>query len=111
MMASETSHFMPNEKLEAIAKKAASNLEAYIYENESKIIQAWNDAEDEARDNETKARFRMGFAIILNLDKKEMETALTFGVKFKASSTCTIPDPSQTELPWPNKTEKTKEKV
>lgn len=45
--------------------------------------------------------FKLGFAISLNLDKEEMETALTWGVRHKASSTSTIPGTKdgQTKMP------------
>jgi hypothetical protein len=88
-----------NQKLEAISDKAAADLQAYIKEHEDKILEAWNNAEQEAQDNEATPKFKLGFGISLDLDKDTMETALTWGIKFKASRTTQIPDTNQVALP------------
>lgn len=90
-----------NKKLHAIAAKAADNLQAYVAEHEDKILEAWNAAEQEAQDNESKPKFKLGFSIVLDLENDAMETALSWSVRFKASSVVPIPDmdADQSKLP------------
>jgi hypothetical protein len=90
---------MKNEKLAGIIAKAGDDLKAYAEEHEDKILEAWYAAEEEAADNETKPKFKLGFGIVLDLDKNTMETVLTWAVRHKASSTCQIPDTNQPGLP------------
>lgn len=85
-------------KLSAIADKAAENLKAQILESDAKIMEAWAAASEEAVLNEVEAKFRMGFAINLNLDRNSMTTDLTFGTRHKLTANCSIPDPNQAEL-------------
>lgn len=87
-----------NEKLKLIADKAAADLIALIKDGEDKIREAWTQCEEEALANEQKPKFKMALAITLDLDKDQMETALSFGIKHKLSVTCEIPDPSQPDL-------------
>lgn len=87
-----------NAKLKAIAEKAAENLQAYVKEYEDKILEAWNSVEAESQEQDTKPKFKLGFAITLDLEKDQMETALSWNVKYKASSTNEIPDPDQAKL-------------
>lgn len=87
-----------NPKLKAIAEKAAADLLALIKDGEDKILEAWNQCEEEAQANETKPKFKLGLSITLDLDKDAMETALSFGIKHKLTMDCTIPDPSQPDL-------------
>lgn len=88
-----------NAKLASIANEAAENLKDLVRNHEEKILEAWNAAEQEAQDNETKPKFRMSLAITLDLDRDNMETALSFGIRYKASRDQTIPDPEQIKLP------------
>lgn len=88
-----------NLKLAAIGAKAAEDLKAYMKEHEEKILEAQYNATQEAQDNEEKLKFKLGFSITLDLEKDTMETALTWGCRFKASSTANIPDPDQADLP------------
>lgn len=87
-----------NAKLNAIAEKAAADLLALIQEDERKILDAWNECEEEAQNNETKPKFKLGLSITLDLDKDGMETTLSFGIKHKRTMQCAIPDPNQPEL-------------
>jgi len=87
-----------NPKLRAITERAQSDLAAFILEAEEKLLEAWNKAEEEAQDNETKPVFRMTFGIKLDLDADNMETALSFGVRHKLSKDGQIPDPAQQKL-------------
>lgn len=91
-----------NAKLLAIANEAAENLKDLVRNHEEKILEAWNAAEQEAQDNETKPKFRLALAITLDLDADTMETALSFGIRYKASRDQQIPDPAQTNLPLDN---------
>jgi hypothetical protein len=84
-----------NPKLESIAKRAASDLLSFIVDGEQSILDAWNACEQEALDNEGKPKFKLSFAINLDLDEDKMETALTWGVKHKLSKDTSIPDPNQ----------------
>ncbi len=87
-----------NPKLKAISESAAEDLKAFIAEGEKNILEAWSEAESNAADEETKAKLKLGFAITLDLDKDHMETALTFGIKYKLSKDAEIPDPNQLPL-------------
>lgn len=87
-----------NEKLNAIALKASEDLVALIRDAETKLLEAWNAAEEDAQANDTAPRFKIGFAITLDLDKDQMETVLSFGIKHKHSHLQSIPDPGQPEL-------------
>jgi len=87
-----------NVKLEAITAKAVEDLRQLIGEAEEKLLEAWASAELEAQEQEQKPVFRIGFAIVLDLDKDKMETALTFGVRHKLSIDREIPDPDQLVL-------------
>jgi len=88
-----------NPKLKAIAESAAADLVDLVAEKETEILEAWNAAEEEAQLQETKPKFRLGLAITLDLDQDKMETALTFGIRIKASTFKEIPDPDQKDLP------------
>jgi hypothetical protein len=92
-----------NPKLKAISDEAAENLKAYCKEHEEKILEAWHSVEQEANENEESPKFKLGFAITLDLDKNTMENALTWSVRYKASGSMEIPDPNQPDLlPKPN---------
>lgn len=87
-----------NPKLQAISDRAQSDLAAFIAEAEDKLLEAWNAAEIEAQDNETKPVFRIAFSVKLDIDSDNMETALSFGVRHKLSKDGAIPHPTQTKL-------------
>lgn len=87
-----------NEKLKAIANKAATDLIALVTDGEKKILEAWDQVAEEAIANESSPKFKMGIAITLDLEKDAMETCLSFGVKHKLTANCTIPDPNQPEF-------------
>jgi len=90
-----------NSKLSAISHQAAENFIRLVEdeETEKRILEAWSAAVVEAQENETKPKFRLALAVTLDLDADSMETALTFGVRYKTSCNDKIPDPSQPELP------------
>lgn len=88
-----------NAKLNAIAASAADDLKAFVIEAEDKILEAWAAAEEEAQAEETTPKLRLGFSITLNLDRGNMETKLSFGVKHTLSAASEIPDPNQASLP------------
>lgn len=88
-----------NSKLAAIGEQAALDLQAFIKEGEKKILEAWAEAEQQAELEETHPKLKLGFAITLDLDKDHMETALSFGVKYKLSKDYEIPDQDQVKLP------------
>ena len=88
-----------NEKLNAIAAKAADDLLDLVAESETKILEAWDAATDDAQENETSPKFKLGLCITLDLDADKMETALTFSIRRKLTVECSIPDPNQTKLP------------
>jgi hypothetical protein len=90
-----------NAKLEAISNEAANNLLALVKENESKLLEAWDACESEAQANETAPKFKLGLSITLDLDGDKMTTDLTWGVRYKATAECTIPDPDQSKLALP----------
>ncbi len=87
-----------NQKLNAIAVVAAADLQAFVKEAEDKITEAWNACVEEAQGQETKPKLKLSFGITLDLDADKMETALTFGVKYKLSADKQIPDPDQMKL-------------
>lgn len=88
-----------NAKLRAIAQRAADNLMQSVAEGEERILEAWHAAEEEAQDNETAPKFKLGYGIALNLEADAMETKLSFGVKHCLNMVDQIPDPNQLELP------------
>ena len=92
---------MKNAKLLAISNEAAANLQALVRENEDKLLEAWSSCEDEAQANETKPKFKLGLSITLDLDADKMTTDLSWGVRYKATAECTIPDPDQKKLALP----------
>ncbi len=87
-----------NVKLAAIATNAAADLQSFVKEAETDILDAWAAAEAEAADNETKPKLRLGFTVTLDLDADSMETKLSFGVRHVLSRDQAIPDPAQTKL-------------
>lgn len=87
-----------NNKLEAIADEAADNLKALVRENEDKLLEAWASCEAEAQANEEKPKFKLGLSITLDLGADKMTTDLSWGVRYKASAECSIPDPAQMKL-------------
>lgn len=91
-----------NAKLRAIAQRAAENLMQSVAEGEERILEAWHAAEEEAQDNETAPKFKLGFGIALNLEADAMETKLSFGVKHILNMVDQIPDPNQLEMPTEN---------
>lgn len=88
-----------NSKLEAIAEQAATNLRSLIIEGEFDILSAWDAALTEAQAQDEKPKFRLAFAIVLDLDKNQADYDLTWGVRRRLSITAPIPDPQQTTLP------------
>jgi len=93
-----------NQKLSAISTSACSDLSAFISEKESEILEAWNQAEQEAQDQETKPKFKLAFSVTLDLDADRMETALSWSVRHKVTLDRQIPDPSQSDLPLEDET-------
>ena len=93
-----------NPKLSAISTSACSDLSAFIAEKESEILAAWNQAEQEAQDQETKPRFKLAFSVTLDLDADRMETALSWSVRHKVSCDKPIPDANQSDLPLEDET-------
>lgn len=88
-----------NPKLYAIAKEAAENLQDLVKNHEEKILEAWHACEAEAQDQESAPKFKLALSITLDLERDQMETALSFGIRYKASRDQQIPDPAQTDLP------------
>lgn len=87
-----------NAKLAAICQAFVFDVPALIAESEEDILKAWNAAEEEAQDQETACKFKMGFGITLDLDKNHMETKITFGVRHTKTVDREIPDPNQPRL-------------
>lgn len=87
-----------NPKLKAIADKAASDLIQLITDGEEKILDAWNNCEEEAQAQESTPKFKLGIALVLDLDKDTMQTSLSFGVKHTLTIAGGIPDPAQIEI-------------
>ena len=87
-----------NAKLAAIIASATEDLPALVAESEARILEAWDQAAEEAVENETKPKFRLGYSITLDLDANKMETRLSFGVRHSVSVDRDIPDPNQPEL-------------
>lgn len=88
-----------NSKLLAISNESAQNLCALVKENEEKLLEAWSSCESEAQANENKPKFKLALSITLDLDADKMTTELSWGVRYKATAECTIPDPDQGKLP------------
>jgi len=88
-----------NEKLNAIANKAAQDFLALVKESEDNILEAWNAAEADAQENETTPKFALGFSVTLDLNANQMDSKLAFGIKRKLTITGEIPDPNQETLP------------
>ena len=87
-----------NSKLAAISQAFVFDVPALIAESEDEILEAWSAAEQDASENETACKFKMGFGITLDLEKNKMETKLTFGVRHTKTFDREIPDPNQTRL-------------
>jgi hypothetical protein len=87
-----------NLKLKAIADEAAENLQDLVEENEVKLLEAWDSCEAEAQANEAPMKFKLGLSITLDLDADKMTTDLSWGVRYKVSAECSIPDPVQMKL-------------
>mgnify|MGYP000025145171 CR=1 FL=1 len=93
---------MKNQKLNAIANKAAADFLQLVKDSEDNLLDAWAAAESDASDNDTTAKFRFGISVTLDLGGNTMDTALSFGVKRKASIVGEIPDPNQIPLALPS---------
>lgn len=91
---------MKNAKLLAIFNEAARNLCALVKENEEKLPEAWDSCAEEAQANETAPKFKLALSITLDLDGDKMTTDLSWGVRYKATAECAIPDPDQGKLPF-----------
>jgi hypothetical protein len=92
---------MKNTKLNAISNEAAQNLCALVKENEAKLLEAWSSCEEEAQANDTAPKFKLALSITLDLDGDKMTTDLSWGVRYKATAECAIPDPDQRKLALP----------
>ena len=88
-----------NPKLKAIAEKWAEDMQAFVRDDEPKILEAWNAAEADAQENGDKPKFRLALTVTLDLEADKMETALSYGIRRKTSAVCQIPDPNQQPLP------------
>lgn len=93
-----------NAKLKSIAEQAAEDLQDFVREKDKDIMEAWRAAETEAKDQETKPMFKLGFAITLNLQDDKMETALSWSVKHKVSCDHEMPSADQPFLPGTERT-------
>jgi len=87
-----------NEKLQAILRMSGENLVKLGTDAEDKILAAWNQAEQDAQENDTKPKFRLGFTVTLDIDADRMESSLSFSTRCKYSVGEVIPDPNQTAL-------------
>ena len=88
-----------NDKLQAIAAKAAEDLLGLIADGDEKIRAAWSEAECQAALEETKPKFSLAFKITLDLDKNTMDSDLSWSTKHHLGVTSKLPDPTQPELP------------
>lgn len=88
-----------NPKLRAISTAFSYDIPQLISEAEEEILDSWNQCEQEAQDQETAPKFKLGFGVTLDLDKDTMETKLTFGTKHTKTISRAIPDPNQPSLP------------
>ena len=88
-----------NEKLQAIAARAAEDLVSLIRDGDEKIRAAWSEAEQQAALEESKPKFCLAFKITLDLDKNTMDSALSWSTKHHLGVTSKLPDPAQPELP------------
>ena len=97
-----------NAKLDAIAKDAAAKLVSLWSEAELDIERGIEVAVTEAQENDKEARFTIGFAIVLNLDKNVVNHRLSFSTRHKLESITTMPDVNQENLPFITAEEDTK---
>jgi hypothetical protein len=91
---------MHKDKLEAVAKRSAKNLQILIGELADEIndaIQAATEvAHDEGKDS---IKITLSHSIVLDLGDDEQEDSLAVSVRHKAKLKSTMPDPHQPELP------------
>ena len=88
-----------NVRLEAISKDAAHNLAHLIRENEEEILKAWVEIAKESQLQEDKPKLKLGYAIVLDLDKNKSLHKLSWTITHSREVESEIPDPNQPKLP------------
>lgn len=64
------------------------------------IEKAWMETIEEAQENQEKfPDLKLTFAVVVNLEKEKVETALRFTCAYCSKISETLPDPNQPDLP------------
>ena len=84
--------------LQNIAENAPDKLKALITEAADDIEKALIAAAESANENDTEAKLGVGFRIVINLDKSQVDYDLSWNVKHKLTASMKLDDPNQTKL-------------
>ena len=84
-----------NPKLKAIIEQASDNFCQLALGSADDILASWDAVVEEAALQESKPKFRLAFAVTLDLDANRMESALTFGIRRRLTADDPIPDPQK----------------
>lgn len=88
-----------NAQLQAIAKDSSEVFVRLVEEAEAEILKAIEDVTKASGEDDTEAKFRLGFTVTYNLDKSRLSHRLSFSVLHKREAETAVPDPNQTSLP------------
>jgi len=84
----------------AILETVAEQARELLHERAEKMLAAWNENIEEAHENDDDfPPLKLSVAVTVNLEKNNIETALAFTTRYKATTNCSLPDPDHPDLP------------
>lgn len=95
-------------KLEQVGQDAGDKLKALWKEAIADIERGIVAATEEAQNQEKEAKFRVSFAVTINLDRNVVQHSLAFSTRHKLDAISTLPDVNQESLPFDTTDEEVK---
>ena len=86
------------EQLRAIAERAGAHLIDLITDGETEILKAWAAVAREAALQEVGPKLKLGFTIIVDIDKQVVDYDLSWSVRHKLSVSDKLEDPKHEKL-------------
>jgi hypothetical protein len=86
------------EQLRAIAERAGAHLIDLITDGETEILKTWAAVAREAALQEVGPKLKLGFTIIVDIDKQVVDYDLSWSVRHKLSVSDKLEDPKQEKL-------------
>lgn len=89
-----------NERMSAFADEITKQVRSLLMERAEDMLRAWHENIEEAQNNEDKfPPLKLTIAASVDLEAAKIETALTFSARYKTTTSSSLPDPNQPEIP------------